>query len=230
MTLNKLYTIKSCKKLVESVKILSLLIIFSFAACNATDEKAQPVKNELAKKIVDTLIEKNILLKESFNAVDSAAPTNEMEELQPVRENFKRINASRKWTSIIKKDLLETAEGGEATYYYSGNDLEKITLRNYGETFQQLAEYYLLNGQLSFVFERSYRYNRPIYYDSAAMKANDDAETFDFNASEIAEVRSYFNHEKIILQLTKNKSPTAKQILLEEQKRIIKEYNQLKNY
>lgn len=50
---------------------------------------------------------------------------------------------------------FESTEGGEAKYYYQKNKLEKIITRIFGESGQILTEYYLLNGQLSFVYEKT---------------------------------------------------------------------------
>ena len=102
--------------------------------------------------------------------------------------------------------------------------------RHFGETFQQLIEYYLLNGQLSFVFEKSFKYNRPIYYDSTSMKENKDNQAFDFEKSEIVEDRSYFEKGKLIHQMNNQDcgSPFADGYLMEEQKRIVSDFAKLK--
>jgi len=105
-----------------------------------------------------------------------------------------------KWTSVKKKDIEgESAEGGEATFYYTDKGLEKVIARHYGEMGQKLIEYYLLNGQISFVFEKEYRYNRPLFYDAKAMKENNDTEAFDLKKSEITITRNYFENGNIIL-------------------------------
>jgi len=105
-----------------------------------------------------------------------------------------------KWTSVKKKDIEgESAEGGEATFYYTDKGLEKVIARHYGEMGQMLIEYYLMNGQLSFVLEKEYRYNRPLFYDTKAMKDNNDTEAFDFNKSEVITTRNYFENGNIIM-------------------------------
>ena len=178
---------------------------------------------------VDSLLRDTVELKETFNQED--LPVNEYltERLKPIRANFKRINSITNWTTIDKKDLWETTEGGEAKFYYSNGQLEKITTRHFGETFQQLTEYYLLKGQLSFVFEKSYKYNRPMYYDSTSMKENNDTEAFDFEKSEIIEDRSYFDNGKLLHQIDSQDcgSPFADNYLLEEQKRIKSDFEKL---
>ena len=178
---------------------------------------------------VDSLQRDTVELKETFNQED--LPVNEYltERLKPIRANFKRINSIADWTTIKTKDIWETTEGGEAKFYYLNGQLEKITTRHFGETFQLLTEYYLLKGQLSFVFEKSYKYNRPIYHDSTAMKEMNDTETFDFEKSEIVEDRSYFDNGKLLHQLNNQDcgSPFADDYLLGEQKRIKTDFEKL---
>ena len=81
---------------------------------------------------------------------------------------------------------------------FSDNGLEKIIARQFGEGGQNLTEYYLLNGALSFVFDKSISYNRPIYYDSLAMIENNDNQYFDLKMSEFVEERFYFERGKLI--------------------------------
>ncbi|MCT3733616.1 hypothetical protein HZQ80_05425 [Elizabethkingia anophelis] len=170
-----------------------------------------------------------IQAKASFNKED--IPVNEYltDKLKPIRDNFKRINSIEKWSVIKQQDLFESAEGGEAKYYYQKNKLEKIITRIFGESGQTLTEYYLLNGQLSFVYEKNYKYNRPLYYDTKAMKENNDTEAFDFDKSEITENRGYFVNGKLIHILNSEDcgAPFSSDYIAEEQKSILSEYNKL---
>ena len=138
-------------------------------------------------------------IKESRNEEDIQANEYLKDRLKPIQANFKRINSITQWTAIKKKIIEgESAEGGEAAYYYKGNRLEKIMARHYGEMGQLLIEYYLMNGKLSFVFEKDYKYNRPLFYDVKAMKENNDTEAFDFEKSEVTETRNYFEKGNLI--------------------------------
>jgi hypothetical protein len=119
------------------------------------------------------------------------------EWLKLIRENCRRINLITHWSAVKTEELFETTEGGEATYYNQNGRLEKITTQNFGETYQQIREYYLMDGQLCFVFEKSFQYNRPMYYDTTAMKENNDTEAFDMDKSKITETRSYFLKGKL---------------------------------
>ena len=149
------------------------------------------------------------------------------EDLKPIRKNFKRINSIEKWSSTKTIDIWETTEGGQATYYYSDNGLEKIIVRHFGETFQRIEEYYLLDRKLSFVFEKSFNYNRPILYDSIAMKENNDNQVWDFDTSEIIEERSYFKNRKLLHQLINLDcgSPFAEDYLKEEGNRVLTQFD-----
>lgn len=131
------------------------------------------------------------------------------ERLKPIQSGYKRINSIRQWTAITKKNIEgESAEGGEAAFYYKNKRSEKVIARHYGEMGRKLIEYYLLNGRLSFVFEKEYTYNRPLFYDLKAMKENSDTEAFDLNKSDIMEIRSYFEKGNLIYTVN-NKDTVA---------------------
>lgn len=141
-----------------------------------------------------------VRINETFNEQDTTNSKSLKNRLKPIQTNFKRINSTTKWTSVQKKNIEgESAEGGEAAFYYTDKGLDKVIARYYGEMGQELIEYYLLNGQLSFVFEKEYRYNRPLFYDAKAMKENNDTEAFDLRKSKITMTRNYFENGNIIL-------------------------------
>ena len=135
------------------------------------------------------------------NLQDSATNKSLSDRLIPIKENFQRINATTNWTLIDVKGLWESLEGGTIKYYYQNENIEKIVTRHYGEMFQQLTEYYVLNEQLSFVYTKLYKYNRPMYYDENSMRKANDTEAFDFDKSKIFEHRSYFENGELIHQI-----------------------------
>lgn len=130
-------------------------------------------------------------------AACKADSVSHIEQLKLIRENCRRINSITHWSAVKTEELFETTEGGKATYYYQNGRLEKITTQNFGETYQQIREYYLMDKQLCFVFEKSFQYNRPMYYDTTAMKENNDTEAFNMDKSKITETRSYFLKGKL---------------------------------
>lgn len=209
--------------------ILVFSIFFSFSSASG-NQKIFSLDSNFASVSINYSFEPDTLyLRETFNEKD--IPVNEYltDKLKPIRENFKRINSISNWSYIDTHKLWKTTGIGEAKFYYQNGLLEKIVTRLYGESFQQLTEYYLLNKQLSFVFEKSYTYNRPIYYDSITMKENDGTEIVDFSKSEIQEDRSYFEKEDLMHKIEGDDcgAPFSKDFLLQEQQRIKSEYTKL---
>ncbi|MDA0740594.1 MAG: hypothetical protein O2862_01625, partial [Bacteroidetes bacterium] len=152
------------------------------------------------------------------------------ERLKSIRANFNRINEITEWTSVDKRKLNQSTEGGAATYYFLQDTLLKVVAIHFGETGKSIQEFYTKNGQLSFVFEQQYQYNRPMTWDSTAMQENNDTETFDIDKSEIIEDRSYFENGILIRQINNQDcgSPFAEDYLKEEQVRLKKEFEKLK--
>lgn len=199
------------------------LLFIGLIGCTSGNKKNNIIsKKETANYLVDTTHSDTTLLTATINKDDTAVNEYLADVLKPIRANFKKLNSITQWDSITTKELWETGEGGEAKYFYLKGNVEKMVTRNYGETFQQLTEYYLLNNQLSFVFAREYRYNRPLFYDSAAMKQSNDDQVFDLAKSVLSDVRSYFKDGKLIHQINNDSSgsPFTKIYLLQEQKRL----------
>lgn len=203
-----------------------LFIIFNFAACETGQQKKNYIEQNNKNEIKTKFLKDSFKITETFNQTEQPANNFLTEKLKPIRENFKRINSIKmhNWSSVVTKDLERTNEGGEVTYYHWNNNLEKIITKQYGETFQVLTEYYILNGQLSFVFQKELNCNKPIYYGSIAMKEMNDNEAFNIGKSEIEEYRSYFENGKLINQISNQDSgsPYSQEYLMEEQKEITK--------
>jgi len=207
-------------------KLVLLMLPIILLSCGGESSvkvvKAQPPKTNI--KSSDTT-----LLIESHNEQDLVLNDYMKEQLEPIRANFKRINSKNDWSLVLQKDLYQSTEGGYVCFYYFNDKIEKIVERNFGESGQNLSEFYLLNGELSFVLERSYNYNRPLFYDSTSMKKNNDTEAFDFEQSEIAEDRSYFIKGKMVHAVVSGDygSPFPRENLDEEGKRLKSELKKL---
>lgn len=204
-------------------------LTFLAAGCGTGNTKGSQTGTAPSSVQPVSLQQDTVRLQEPFNEEDMLTGEYLTDKLQPVRDNFKRINAIRNWTAIDTVALSESTEGGEARYYYRNGQLEKIVARYYGETFRLLAAYYLLDGQLSFVFEKRHQYNRPLYYDTIAMQENNDTEAFDFNQSAIIEDRSYFENGQLLHQVNNQDcgSPFSDDYLQEEQQRIRADFDKL---
>lgn len=205
-----------------------LLCLAILLSCNFNKKHTPEAKNQTEVTVADSLKSAMFNLNELSWPEDST-DTSSPSEIRSVKSNFKRINAIGKWTQIVKKDLEDSAEGGELVFYYLNGQLEKMATRQFGEHFQVLAEYYLLNGSVSFVIERTITYNRPIYYDSIAMKANNDNQVFDIEKSEWNDIRSYFADGKLIQQFNNfNRVVIDSTNLLAEQNRLLYDFDALK--
>lgn len=188
-----------------------------------------PGNRQEKEKVVQEVVLPTDSVKKTGQERDTTSDEFLAEKLRPIRENYNRIIAIGKWKDVKTKELFESTEGGEAGFYYTPAGLQKIVARHYGEMYQQITEYYLLGGRLSFVFEKMYKYNRPIYYDSFAMKESGDSESFDFGKAEIIEDRSYFENGKLIHQVSNQDcgAPFAASYLAEEKLRIETNFNKL---
>lgn len=202
-------------------QIINILVFLLLASCGQSNFAQTPVTNSIQSDTVE--------LKETINEEDLPINDYLTDKLKPIRENFKRVNSITNWSSIKTLELWETTEGGEAKFYYQNGQLEKIVTRNFGEMGQSLTEYYLLDGKLSFVFEKWYKYNRPITWNETIRKENNDTEMFDFDESEIQEDRSYFENEELIHKIESDDcgAPFTKDYLFEEQKRIKVNFDKL---
>lgn len=204
----------------------TFLIFFSVSiiSCGKDEKNNNRRENVHNSDSVNTLKNNSKLQISEFKGGDY-----ETFRLKVIRENYRRINSIANWSEIKKEKLFETTEGGEASYYYQKGNLDKITTQNYGETFQLITEYYLLEGQLCFVYEKLFQYNRPMYYDIAAMKENNDTESFDLEKSKVTESRSYFENGQLFLQTSGAKvaSSTKKDSLKNEQQRILSDFKML---
>ncbi|AMR29179.1 hypothetical protein A0257_20160 [Hymenobacter psoromatis] len=130
------------------------------------------------------------------------------------------------WSNVRRVELYESLEGGEAVFYYQQHALRKIVARYLGETYQQRTTFYLRSGQPTLVVEQDYHYNRPITYDSAAMRANADTEAFDLAKSTIQTTRSYFGRGRLRYQAVSPANDSAA-YLLREQRRLADQLRRL---
>lgn len=212
--------------------LIIILTFLTLIGCNDNGEKFDS-QNDRLELVPEP--DKDLREKYEQQVKDSLKSDTVFEEylgkrLKPIRENFKRINEITEWTSVDKRKLNQSTESGAATYYFLQDTLLKVVAIHFGETGKNFQEFYTKNGQLSFVFEQQYQYNRPITWDSTAMNENNDTETFDIDKSEIIEDRSYFSKGELIRQINNQDcgSPFEEEYLKEEQVRLKMEFEKLK--
>ena len=208
-------------------KILLGIILTSLTSCETKTQSANKNSDKINVAKTST-IKDSFKIAESKNQIDN--PVNEYltEKLKPIRENFKRLNSIdyANWSNVESKYLEGSNEGGEVTYYNWNDKLSKIITKEFGETYQVLTEYYLLDNKLSFVFQKGLKYNRSIWKNKPE---SSDKEVFDIEKSEIVEKRSYFDKGKLIHQLNSEDcgSPMSEGYLQEEQVEIDKNFERI---
>jgi hypothetical protein len=204
---------------------LFILIAVAFMACGVRNNKGVSAVDD--NKII---LNADSLRQNTVGFDKDTLPTNKnlAKKIKKIQANVQRINAIANWGSIDKKDLSETSEGGIAAFYTRNGILEKITVQHFGEMAQTLTEYYLLNGQISFVYEKLYQYNRPVFFDSTMMIENEDNQVFDFEKSNISDSRSYFDNGKLLFQKNiKNTISSDSELWGKEEQRIKSNFQNL---
>jgi hypothetical protein len=204
----------------------TVLLIAALAAACQFNSKDQKDSKDSTGAIFDSIPAEQV---DTGRVIVPITDENWKKRLLPIEDNVNRINGIKKWTNFFSKELDVSTEGGDASFFQNEGNTEKIVVNVFGETFQEHNEYYLLNNQLSFVFEKRYVYNRPMYYDSTAMKENNDSVTFDFDKSTVVRNRYYFEKGKIVYASMADKIDTVSsgKSLTEESSRILELYGTL---
>ena len=159
-----------------------------------------------------------------FIPLPSGNPTID-QKLKMVLDKVKRIEAFHNYDNVMWIDIETNGEGGKAGLHFTNDDVWFINKVEYGETFRTEMEYYFdeKNGNLIYMTERHYRYNRPMYYDEKVAKENNDTETFDESRSTIITHHNYFENGKLFYRINYNNEPEKKDTLDKIGKEIIQE-------
>ncbi len=150
-------------------------------------------------------------LKESFNEDDIYPRDYYVDELKPVRENFKKLNSipAGEWMSVEDTTYVENGLDCKASFYCYVAELDKIIVRKNNDTVEMLKEYYFLNKQLSFLLEKEY----------------------DKRTEGTFICKSYFFKDKLIYQdLGDCGAPNTEEFTLEEERRIKAETGNLRQH
>ena len=142
---------------------------------------------------------------------------------QAIRQDVASLDAVRAWSGVRKKRLFDSTEGGEAVFYTLGGELRKVFVHRLSETGQYRGTYYLRAGRPAFVEEENHTYNRPIAWDSAAMREARDTQVFDPGKSVITTIRSYFDATGLLVAQQGPRVPDSLAIpnyLAREQRRL----------
>jgi len=160
--------------------------------------------------------------------------------ISSIREKYYAINKNiNKYRKEEKDAPGKSTEGGQATFYFDGENLKKISATYYGETGKKLSDFYYDEEELFFVFKQTIKYNRPIYMDEerlAEMYADigeipEDMKEF---REEVESEERYYFHEneliKAIFSSEENEEKFKKdsETLKEKGKEVLEEIEGLK--
>lgn len=124
------------------------------------------------------------------------------EKQKAIELSYRAINKIHDWSKIDTVDLGGEVQPGYAIFYTSNDQLLKVISQKYSKTSKVKSEYYMLGGNLSFVYSLRYVYNKPLDYNSSDKKNETDTEVYDPKKSKIVEERDYFENGKLIKQIT----------------------------
>jgi hypothetical protein len=114
--------------------------------------------------------------------------------IQIIRRNVAKINSESTSQKLIKENIEgESAEGGKIKKFFRDNSLDKGVIEFYGETGKDVKEFYFVNSELIFLFEKEYHYNEPISEAKSSI-------------SSVTENRFYFYNNKLFHWLNNKKT------------------------
>ena len=149
-----------------------------------------------------------------------------------IREDFSSTNAVKNYVIKEVEDSEQSTDSGVVKYYLQDGVVKKIVAEYFGESGNNLTEYYIKNGKVYFIFDKTEKYNVPYYMDSKWYKENEikNGEIFDKRKSKFFEKRYYFDeNEKLIRYIDENKKIVENGKKLREiEKDMLKEYFRIK--
>ncbi len=134
------------------------------------------------------------------------------DKIKIIRDNFKMVNDNWMNYEKTKIDVMESAEGGEITYYSKNNLIVKISEMHYGETGKAQIDSYYINEKLSFVFVQNFRYNAHIMWTEEREEDGIVYPAFDPNKTKVFEDRFYFYENEMIRWINSDKDFVDKEL------------------
>ena len=153
-------------------------------------------------------------------------------KIDQIRKDYKSTNDIKNYIVKEIEDDEQSIEGGVIRYYFQNGIVKKIITEYFGETWRGTTEYYVKNGKVYFIFNRTEKYNVPYYINADWYRENDVeiGEVFDSKKSEIFEKRYYFDENMKLIRYTdeNKKNIENAQKFKEIEKDILSEYFRIK--
>ena len=153
-------------------------------------------------------------------------------KIAQIRKDYAPTSAIKNYIVKDLEDDEQSIEGGVIRYYQNGI-VKNIITEYFGETWRGTTEYYVKNGKVYFIFDKTEKYNVPYYVNAEWYKRDNMkvGEVFDSRKSKISEKRYYFDENmKLIRYVGENKKIVENvQKLKEIEKNVLDEYFRIKN-
>ena len=166
-------------------------------------------------------------------SLSSFSASNIENRVAQIRKDFMSTNAAKNYAIREADDSDRSTEGGVIRYYFQNGIVKKIITEYFGETWRETTEYYVKNGKVYFIFDKTQKYNVPYYVNADWYKRDNMkvGEVFDSRKSKISEKRYYFDENmKLIRYVGENKKIVENvQKLKEIEKNVLDEYFRIKN-
>ena len=163
----------------------------------------------------------------------SFSASNIENRIAQIRKDYANTNVVKNYVVKEIDDLEESTDGGIVKYYSQNGIVKKIIVEHYGESWNGLTEYYIKNGKVYFIFDKTEKYNVPYYVNADWYKRENVkvGEVFDNKKSKISEKWYYFDENmKLIRYVGENKKIDENvQKLKEIEKKVLTEYFRIKN-
>ena len=154
-------------------------------------------------------------------------------KIAQIRKEFASTNAMKNYVIKEVEDPEQSTDGGIVKYFSQNGIVKKIVVEHFGESWNSLTEYYVKNGKVYFIFDKTEKYNVPYYVNADWYKRDNMkvGEVFDSRKSKISEKRYYFDENmKLIRYVGENKKIVENvQKLKEIEKNVLDEYFRIKN-
>jgi hypothetical protein len=143
----------------------------------------------------------------------AGTPSDSMEVvILKIRKEYTRIKSDSGKYRIVHQDVWgESTEGGEIVRYFDGEQLIKVVSTFFGETGNNVTEYYLSAGKLFFCYQRLTIYTKPM--SGIALK--------------VVENRYYLDNLKLIRWLKSNGKIADKTLYFAKRKELMEELTRL---
>lgn len=173
----------------EKIIIIFLSVSISLSCLFASGQDSQPV------------------------STDVSTPADSMEVvILKIRKEYARIKSDSGKYRIVHQDVWgESAEGGEIVRHLDGKQLMELVATFYGETGNNVTEYYFSGGKLFFCYQRLTIYTKPM--SGIARK--------------VVENRYYLNNLKLIRWLKSNGKIADKTLYPAKRKELMEELTRL---